>query len=305
MNMPTSPLGASARNAYAAYPDTEEGLAVAPGSAAGNNASSFELLEQAYTLINGKSPADVGLPKPGFFTQPATTMMHLGSLGPDKVEADVSNCSILMLKLAQNTRGMTRTQRTVHMQSQVSALQSAAAEMKSAAQSRFTASMIQGGMQILGGLTQALLSSAAAYKTLKANSLTSSGRAMKADARNGAGFRTAPETESIRADGNTLKTDGANAKTYGDTLNSYSQAAGGIMSGAGSIAAAFYTLNADRHDARRSELEAQSKVFETGVQQANDTMQQMMDVIRDVRDKLQSIQQSAIETNRSISRNII
>lgn len=78
----------------------------------------------------------------------------------------------------------------------------------------------------------------------------------------------------------------------------------GIGSGLGSMLSAGDTLKAGLADARRSELEADAKVFETGVQHANDTMQQMMDVIRDVREKLQGMQQSAIETNRGIARNI-
>lgn len=296
--------GAPNYNPFMGPQGTDLGPQAAPGSAAGKNRNFAEMAELGGTLMHGSLAASVGLPKPGIFTQTSTTMEHLGSLGENQISADMSNFMALFQQLAQNMRGTARTQRTVDMQSQVSALQGAAAEMKSAAKSRFTASMIQSGMQIFGGLAQAGLSTGAAYKTLQGNSLTASGKAKMADARNGGEFRTSAQTESIRADGNILKTDGANAKTYGDALNGFSQAAGSLMNGAGGLVAAFYTLKADRHDAGRSELETQAKVFETGVQHSNDIMQQMMDVIRDVREKLQSMQQSGFETIRGISRNI-
>ncbi|MCY1311373.1 hypothetical protein D9M70_616640 [compost metagenome] len=61
---------------------------------------------------------------------------------------------------------------------------------------------------------------------------------------------------------------------------------------------------AAEHDAKRSEMEAQAKVHESGMQQASEMAQQMMDVIRDMRDKLSAIEQSRLETNRGIARNI-
>ncbi|MNH45096.1 hypothetical protein D3C81_2310010 [compost metagenome] len=61
---------------------------------------------------------------------------------------------------------------------------------------------------------------------------------------------------------------------------------------------------AAEHDAKKAELEALSKVHDSATQQATEMAQQMMDVIRDVREKLSSIEQSRMETNRGIARNI-
>ncbi|MOA14940.1 hypothetical protein D3C78_1350730 [compost metagenome] len=157
-------------------------------------------------------------------------------------------------------------------------------------------------MQIAGGLAQFGFSSAAAKAGIK-SAKSDAGARTKMDLATRKGQDPDMRKELIMEsrEGTALsKIQAASAQK----LQGYSQASGSLASGLGSMAGAGLTLEADLHDARRSELEAQAKVFETGVQHSNDTMQQMMDVIRDVRDKLQSMQQSAVETNRSISRNI-
>ncbi len=90
------------------------------------------------------------------------------------------------------------------------------------------------------------------------------------------------------------------AKSYSD------KGAGGSggASGIGTMVNAAQERKAAEHDAKRSEMEAQAKVHESGMQQASEMAQQMMDVIRDVRDKLSAIEQSRMETNRGIARNI-
>lgn len=76
------------------------------------------------------------------------------------------------------------------------------------------------------------------------------------------------------------------------------------MQGLGDIAAAGLNYGASKADAEVKRHEAIAKLHESAQAEANDMMQQMMDVIRDVRDKVSAIDQSRIETNRGISRNI-
>lgn len=89
-----------------------------------------------------------------------------------------------------------------------------------------------------------------------------------------------------------------------DPKQNYGQANPLISGGIGGSIASSLGASADLHAAQKAQLEVQAKVAETGAQSANDKMQQMMDVIQDVRDKLQSVQQSEIEANRSIARPI-
>lgn len=89
-----------------------------------------------------------------------------------------------------------------------------------------------------------------------------------------------------------------------ERASQFGQGASGVLGGIGGMINASQERAAAEHDANKSERETEAKVFETKSQQANDFMQQMMDVIRDVRDKLSAIEQSNVETNRGIARNI-
>jgi hypothetical protein len=108
----------------------------------------------------------------------------------------------------------------------------------------------------------------------------------------------------MKTTANSILQDAKIATGHGAAYQGYGQGAGQAIGGLGSLIGAGFNRGADEADARKSEKETQAKVHETSVQHANDTMQQMMEVIRDVREKLQSIQQAAVETNRSIARNI-
>lgn len=104
-------------------------------------------------------------------------------------------------------------------------------------------------------------------------------------------------------------TIGFNATAKGSEIDRREHSAKGDgvslgMQGLGDIAAAALNYEASKADADVKRHEAKAKLHESAQAEANDMMQQMMDVIRDVRDKVSAIDQSRIETNRGISRNI-
>lgn len=235
----------------------------------------------------GKANNPLPLPLPG---QPKSEQIsaHLSSFSDTQVSADIFSFMALFQTMAQQMRDTARAQRTTDMQTQVSALQNAAEKMKDAAAERLTAAIVQGSMQIAGGVMQAGMSAASVSSTVKGAKLDSQANAMspKAAAMTGA------------------KADAAKLTATGQAQMNFAQASGSVSAGLGGIIGASFTHKADLLDADKMSLETQAKVAETGVQHANDMMQQMMDVIRDVRDKLSSIQQASIETNRGIARNI-
>jgi hypothetical protein len=235
---------------------------------------------------NRSNPAD-GLKQPdgGSITG---AMSVLGSLGDNQVSADIYAFMALFQQMAQQMRDTARTQRTTEMQAQVTSLQNAAEQMKTAAAERFSAAIAQGAMQIAGGLMQAGMSAVSVNNTVKGAQMQNQADGMS--------------PKAVQLTG--IKVDAAKLTATGQAQMNYGQAMNGISAGMGGMIGASFTLAADKADAAKMQLETQAKVQETAVQHANDMMQQMMDVIRDVRDKLQSIQQSAIETNRGISRNI-
>lgn len=226
---------------------------------------------------------------------------HLGSLSEDGVSADIYSFMALFQKIAQEMRNTARTERNTELQAQVTALQNAAEQMKTAAAFRFAAGMVQGAFQVAGGVTQMTMGAISAGSALKGASLDSKGNQQVFQAKV---QTTNPDRVALNQAGNTNIELGKAYSTHASTMQSSGQAVGTMAGGIGGMIASGLNYGADMADARRSEFETQAKVHETAVQHANDMMQQMMDVIRDVRDKLSSIQQAQIETNRSINRNV-
>lgn len=253
-----------------------------------------------------REKAELPPPPPSGKKEAADALAGLSNLGDTQVTADIFAFMALFQKLAQQMRDTARTQRTSEMQAQVSALQGAAEKMKEAAAERFNAAIVQGSMQIAGGIVQMGMSTMSAKESIK-------GARMEADATKNLGQIKQMDKQGLLQPSSKTALTGAalDQQAAGKALGAkggmyqgLGQGASGLLGGMGTMISASYTQSADKLDADKMNLETQAKVHETAVQHANDTMQQMMDVIRDVRDKLQSIQQSAIETNRGIARNI-
>ena len=81
--------------------------------------------------------------------------------------ADIYSFMALFQKLAQTMRDTARTDRNTMLQTQVKALQDSANEMRSAAALRFAAGVVQGAMQLAGGVAQVGFSASAMTNTIK------------------------------------------------------------------------------------------------------------------------------------------
>ncbi|EHK65678.1 type III secretion system translocon subunit SctB [Achromobacter arsenitoxydans] len=195
----------------------------------------------------------------------AGTLAQLGGLSEQDLQTDIYAFMALFQKMAQEMRTSARETRQSEMNAQIDALKGAAQEMRNAAQDRMVGAMVAGAFQIAGGLAQV-----------------------------GSGI----------AQGATLNAGGKFAESHAKKQSDIGGGVSGIAGGIGSMANAGMERKAAEHDAKKTELEAQAKVHESGTQQASEMAQQMMDVIRDVRDKLGAIEQSRMETNRGIARNI-
>jgi hypothetical protein len=77
-----------------------------------------------------------------------------------------------------------------------------------------------------------------------------------------------------------------------------------IMENAGKLASAGDNLAASKIDSEKMNDETNAKLHEANVDIARDQMQRMKEIIDDIKDKTQAINQSQIETNKSISRNV-
>jgi hypothetical protein len=225
-------------------------------------------------------------------------------LGEEDVQGDMYAVMALFQKMAQEQRNAAREVRGAEMEAQVSSLKSAAQEIRSAAQDRFVGAVVSGAMQIVGGAMSIGAGVAGGLASLKGGAKTiESGQKTEMAGE----LRMMGDSNGADVMTGTAKILDGQATRYaagGQMLNAIGQGSSGIAGGIGTIVNAHQEKDAAQHDAKKAELEADAKVHDSGVQQANDLMQQMMDVIRDVRDKLSSIDQSRIETNRGIARNI-
>lgn len=194
-----------------------------------------------------------------------STLDQLSKLSEQDVQTDIYAFMALFQQLAQTMRTSAREVRQNELQAQVDTLKSAAQEIRNAAQDRMVGAMTSGAFQIAGGMAQV-----------------------------GSGI----------AQGVTLGKGGEFAESQAKRQSDIGGGLSGIAGGIGTMVNASQERKAAEHDAKKSELEAQSKVHDSGMQQASEMAQQMMDVIRDVREKLSAIEQSRMETNRGIARNI-
>jgi len=292
----------------------DTGPAQAAGKPAGTKGYSEIDIETLLGAKNGtaggaKSPTDgLKTPLPTDPKSKEAALTNLGGFSDTQVSADIFSFMALFQKLAQQARDTARTQRTSDMQAQVSSLQNAAEKMKDAAAERLTAAIVQGSMQIAGGVMQMGLSGMSAKQTIKGAQMEAAGgnnmaQISKMDAQGKFAADPVSKAQFTTASNNQIAA-GKELGAVGTKYQGYAQASGSISGGLGGIIGASFTHKADLLEADKMNLETQAKVAETGVQHANDMMQQMMDVIRDVREKLSSIQQASIETNRGIARNI-
>ena len=241
--------------------------------------------------------------------------------------SDIYAFMAVFMKMAQQMRNTNRELRQSEMQAEQSKLAAAANEIREAAKERFTGAVVAGAMQIGAGALQV---GAGAYSLGKMASAQSSSSKIMTDAKaqsanndmmfkeamksnagkegfdvGGARDKFATQQKDVmdRATAQSDKIVNA-ASARATNVGAMGTGGGQMLQGVGQIVQASQELKASEHDAHKAELEAQAKVHDQAQQQAGEIMQQMQDIIRDIRDKLSSIEQSRIETNRGISRNI-
>lgn len=212
-----------------------------------------------------------GLPPPGDGKVDAPRLFAALDDASANMNADIFAFMAIFQKMSQEMRQTARMDRELSMQAQVSTLQAAAEKIREAAKERYTAAMIQGAAQIAGGVASVA-----------------------------GGMKALGTIGAAKASGGDMNV----ATSKAQSQSGIGSGIGGIMQGMGGMIAAGYEKKAGEADADRAKLEAGAKMHEAARDKANDMMQQMQDIIRDIRDKLGAMQQSNIETNRGIARNI-
>ena len=290
-----------------------------PSQASAKDGAAYLMLDPSEQRTGGDSDAlglrGVKQPAGSYTAGASDASQALGKLDVETLGTDIYSVMALFQKCAQEQRDAARQVRDADLSAQVATLKSAAQEIRNAAQERMVGAIVQGAFQIAAGAVQMGAGIASGIQGAKAAGLqqkasveTKQASGLMEDAAD-AGTRAQRRSLTAEAGTHTANAKGleADASKYANrsqTLNATGPAAGQVLNGIGTIINATQERKAAEHDAKRAELEAQAKVQEDSSQKANELMQQMMDVIRDVRDKLSSIDQSRLETNRGIARNI-
>jgi len=283
----------------------------APARGAEGAGASSVTLDSASLLATSSDKsqalASIGLPPPrteaGNLADAVAALKGLS----ESSGADIYAIMALFSKIAQEQRNAARQERTASLQGQESALRAAADKIKEAAEERFKGALAQGICQIAaGGFSVAMggismgAGMTSASQTTAASKL--SGKTFdKGVAQGKSDIAAQMSAQWAAAD---LTKSAQTAGAVGNSSQLLGQGGGQIIGGIGSIIQASYDRKAGEADAARAQLEADAKMLETGVQMANDMMQRMQEIIGDIRDKLGAIEQSRIETNRGIARNV-
>ena len=189
-----------------------------------------------------------------------------------QVSTDIYAFMQAYTKIMQQMRAAAREQRTAELDSQASAIRGSAAEIRTAAAERYTAAVIEGSMQIASGA----ISMGAATISLGVIAMASKG-------------------------------DLAPGSALLAKLNNMNQLMTGLTQtgeGTGKIIAAGHTMAASEADARAKENEADATAAQARRQSAQEAFQAATDTLNDIRAKLAAIEQSNIETNRGMARNV-
>lgn len=295
-------------------PDADQAQSAAKAGAA------YLMLDASEQRAGGASDAlglrGVKTPAADYTAGASDASQALAKLDVNTLGTDIYAVMALFQKCAQEQRDAARQVRDADLSAQVATLKSAAQEIRNAAQDRMVGAIVQGAFQIAAGAVQMGAGIASGMQGLKAAKLQGEAADLKMDAAltkeaamsDGLSAtdsgKLSATSDKISAHAQALEATAAVHTNRSQVLNASGMASGQVLGGIGTIVNATQERKAAEHDAKRAELEAQAKVQEDSSQKANELMQQMMDVIRDVRDKLSSIDQSRLETNRGIARNI-
>jgi len=241
----------------------------------------------------------------------------LARLNADTLSVDIYSVMAVFQRCAQQMRSQAREVRSSEMNAQVGSLLNAADEIRKAADERMTAAIVQGAFQIAGGAMTMGMGIAGGIQGAKSIAASKQAATLGSDTAEINEWEMTAEDKKLGLDKLIEEVSGENQTKITDlsvqakifenraqTLNAMAQGAGSLMGGIGATASAPVERAAAEHDAAKARAEADAKVHEQGVQQANDLMQQMLDAIRDVRDKLSAIEQARAQTTSGIARNI-
>lgn len=214
----------------------------------------------------------------------------------EEFSADVYAFLALFLQLTQTMKNFSKLESTTELQAQISALISAAEDMKSAAEKRFTSAVAQAIGQIISGTVQVIAGSLALLATYQSVSKENEALGLKD------GARDADEQALTAAQIKALEQLSKKLAALGQLGNVAGTGLGQSVTGAAGLAAAQHSRDAELTDAERSEKEALAAQHEKNYQAALEFASVMQEILSATRQTLASMDQQRNESVRATIR---
>lgn len=218
----------------------------------------------------------------------SSTQTSLGELTTEELQVDLYSILELLLRIAVDQRARDRDDRRTESRNQIANQYAAADAILNESKNRKWGQIAAASMQLVGGVAMAAGGVASGVFSAKAATTSLSGAKFEVG------------SDEARALQSTV--DRFNGLAHMSTA--FGQSASGITGGAGGIVQSVADGEAAKFSAEKTELDATSRAHEARAQQLSDEMQQMMEIIRDVLQKLQSMEQTRLQTNQGMARNI-
>lgn len=242
----------------------------------------------------------------------AKAAQTMASFPQAELQADIFSMMKLFQGMEREERNSARMDREASLQVKVTELNSQATEMEAAADKRYTSAMINGISQIVGGAMSVGMATGGMVKQVQG--IRADATASRAIARGNdkPGATTLKEVDEgpkgadgvgdSRAAFNQERAKVATAR--GMAMGQSAAGLGQMASGAGGLIAAGYDRDAAKDDVAAKRSETNATVADTAMQAANDRMQRAKEIIDDMKEKISAMEQSTIETNKGIARNV-
>lgn len=328
MNLPVSTAGSNPPPQYSPEVLTNLQTALKGLEAAYATADSAKILEATAAMSKALESAKLAgvvmdAPDETSSADAAKAAQTMASFPQAELQADIFSMMKLFQGMEREERNSARMDREASLQVKVTELNSQATEMETAADKRYMSAMINGVSQIVGGAmsvgmatggmvkqVQGIRAEAVASRAIaRGNDKPSMTRAELEGTKGKDGVKepwATPEGKDgvgdSRAAFNQERAKVATAR--GMAMGQSAAGLGQMASGAGGLIAAGYDKDAAKDDVAAKRSETNATVADTAMQAANDRMQRAKEIIDDMKEKIAAMEQSTIETNKGIARNV-
>ncbi len=275
---------------------------VSPGASATDAALVAAAVQAAPAGLGGMASVNLPPPQQSGAAEVSATARVLDGFTPGMAETDLTEVMRLFHQIQVADRESKKLLANAATQNAVDMGIAASEQIKSAADERYSGAMVSAAMQIGGGAVQVGGGIAGGVLGIKGAKQSAEGAKKSQDAAEVA--KGDPQSRMLKAQAKHYDAAAQGYSYRGTMANSASQGSAQVLAGAGGMVSAREDHDAAMEEALKQRLEAAKTAFDSQAENARQTAAERLDTARDIRDKLSAIDQSNVEANRAIARNI-